>query len=54
MLPKKRVRRRSGDERFIGMESSLLEFWEWAHSDIMSNTERGRLAEFIVIVEDFL
>lgn len=47
-LPKQRVRRRYGDEQFIGMNSNLLEFWEWAHSDIMSNTERGRLAEFIV------
>ena len=47
-LPKKRVRRRRGDEPFVGMEGNLLEFWEWAHSDIMSNTERGRLAEFIV------
>ena len=47
-LSKQRVRRRSGGERFIGLDSNLLEFWEWAHSDIMSNTERGRLAEFIV------
>ena len=47
-LKKQRVRRRHGEELFIGMDSNLLEYWEWAHSDIMSNTERGRLAEFIV------
>lgn len=48
-IQKQRVRRRTGDEAFIGMDSNLLEYWEWAHSDIMSNTERGRLAEFIVM-----
>jgi len=47
-LPKQKIRRRHGNEQFIGMDTDLLEFWEWAHSDIMSNTERGRLAEFIV------
>jgi hypothetical protein len=24
------------------------EFWQWAHSNFLSNAERGRLAEFIV------
>ena len=38
----------SGQESFVGMEGNLLEYWSWAHSDIASNTERGRLAEFIV------
>lgn len=33
---------------FIGMEHSLLEYWSWAHSDIASNAERGKLAEYIV------
>lgn len=37
----------------IGSESfsngvSMLEFWSWAHSDILGNAERGILAEFIV------
>lgn len=27
---------------------SLLDFWRWAHSDIIGNSERGRLAEYIV------
>lgn len=27
---------------------SLLDFWRWSVSDIMSNATRGRLAEFIV------
>lgn len=28
----------------------LLDFWAWAHSDILTNTERGVLAEFLVAV----
>lgn len=26
----------------------LFDFWSWAHSDLMGNTERGILAEYIV------
>lgn len=26
----------------------LLDYWRWAHSDLLSNTERGVLAEYIV------
>lgn len=26
----------------------LLNFWQWSHSDLLSNTLRGQLAEFIV------
>jgi hypothetical protein len=28
--------------------SSLLDFWRWSASDLLSNATRGRLAEFIV------
>ena len=28
--------------------SSVLDYWRWAHSDILDNTERGILAEYIV------
>lgn len=27
---------------------TLADFWSWAHSDLMGNTERGILAEYIV------
>ena len=37
-----------GNEQFRGMDCSLLDYWQWAHSDIASNAERGKLAEFIV------
>lgn len=39
---------KTGGERFIGTNRSLLDYWQWAHSDIASNSERGKLAEFIV------
>ena len=44
-------------ERLTGSESivyndnkisDLLSFWQWAYSDLVGNTERGVLAEYIV------
>lgn len=41
-----------GDETFHagpeGADWTVLEFWRWAASDLLSNTTRGMLAEFIV------
>jgi len=41
-----------GDERFksegTALDYSLLDFWRWSVSDLLSNATRGRLAEFIV------
>ena len=34
------------NEKSVGY--SLLEFWQWSVSDILSNATRGRFAEFIV------
>jgi len=43
---------KSGSERLVYNNSplnfSLLEFWQWSASDILSNATRGRFAEFIV------
>lgn len=43
---------KNGDEKFISQSQvlnfSLLDFWKWSVSDILSNTTRGILAEFIV------
>ncbi len=36
----------SSDSRSIGR--TLRDFWSWAYSDVVSNTERGVLAEYIV------
>ena len=40
--------RKNGSEPFIGMNQTLLDYWQWSHSDIASNAERGKLAEYIV------
>lgn len=47
-----RSSRRSGQEPFHrggkALGFSLLEFWQWSGSDLLNNTARGVLAEFIV------
>jgi hypothetical protein len=44
--------RKTGNERFCcgnaEEEFTLLDFWQWAASDLVGNTNRGRLAEYIV------
>jgi hypothetical protein len=51
-LPPLIVRRRTGRERLRAgariLPFSLLDFWQWSNSDLVSNVTRGRLAEFIV------
>ncbi len=49
-LPAIKVTRKSGKECFQGMEGerTLQNFWAWAFSDLVNNTERGKLAEYIV------
>ena len=39
---------KNGDEPILGTQFNLLDYWRWAHSDIAANSERGKLAEFIV------
>lgn len=41
---------KSGDTPFENCNKSktLLDYWEWAYSDLIGNTERGILAEYIV------
>lgn len=31
-----------------GIEATVGDYWSWAHSDIMENTQRGGFAEFLV------
>lgn len=44
--------RKTGEESFVSGEDrrnfSLLDFWQWSVSDLVSNATRGILAEFIV------
>ncbi len=45
------IKKKSGDEQFLNVGDevyTLRDFWAWAYSDIVGNTERGKLAEFIV------
>lgn len=37
-----------GDERLVGCEASVLDFWRFAMSDLRMNNVRGYLAEFLV------
>jgi len=43
---------KAGDELFRYGEKildfGLLDFWSWSHSDLLNNTQRGVLAEFLV------
>ena len=46
------LHRKTGEEQIIDEQgqcvSSLSDFWKWAYSDLISNAERGVLAEYIV------
>lgn len=37
-----------GDERFIGIDAYVSDFWAYAMSDLKMNNVRGYLAEFLV------
>ena len=45
--------RKTGEEVFTVNQKStgikLLDFWQWACSDLLNNVDRGKLAEFIVV-----
>lgn len=51
-LEKIKATPKTGDEILtndgISINYSLLDFWKWSVSDILSNATRGRFAEFIV------
>jgi hypothetical protein len=49
------VTRKEGQELFHRsgktVEAKLLDYWRWAVSDLVGNTERGGIAEFIVAID---
>jgi hypothetical protein len=51
-FPKIQQNPRTGDERLYlsgeRLTLSVLDFWRWSASDLLSNATRGRFAEFIV------
>jgi hypothetical protein len=42
--------KKQGTEKILGKAEghTLLNFWQWAYSDLVGNTERGILAEYLV------
>ena len=48
MIETIKVEQKTGREPFLGMPHTLCDYWAWAHSDIASNAERGKLAEYLV------
>jgi hypothetical protein len=38
----------TGDERIVGVDARLTDFWAWCLSDLRTNTVRPMLAEFLV------
>ncbi len=44
--------KKTGNEAFIGdkQNRTLLEFWKWAYSDLVGNTEKGSIAEYLVAI----
>src|SRR3954454_5128490 len=38
----------SGEEKIVGADASLRDFWAWNMSDLRTNTVRSLLAEFLV------
>jgi len=51
-LRAKALVRKTGEEEFkengVPIGANLREYWRWSASDLLGNTERGRLAEYIV------
>jgi len=51
-LPRITPTRKTGSEPFrrdsMSLGFTLLDFWRWSASDLVNNTERGVLAEFLV------
>ncbi len=51
-LEKLEIKQKTGEERLSfknqSLDFSLLDFWRWSASDIVSNATRGRFAEFLV------
>lgn len=48
MVYRIKTKPKDGTEPIIGTDKNLLDYWRWAHSDIAGNSERGKLAEYIV------
>ncbi len=54
-LGPKKITRKTGEETFVSKKElkkfSLVEFWQWSTSDLLTNTTRGILAEYIIATD---
>ncbi len=53
-LPSRPATRRNGAEPLVAADREvgyLLEFWQWCDSDLLSNSLRGRFAEYLVALD---
>ena len=41
----------TGDEAIVGSDARLLDFWQWAGSNLMGNVNRGVFAEYLVALD---
>lgn len=52
MIEEVKISKKSGREPFANnyhdKNVTVMDFWSWAHSDLIGNAERGKLAEYIV------
>ena len=39
---------KTGGENITGTGATILDYWRWADSDLVANSSRGVLAEFLV------
>jgi hypothetical protein len=44
------IERKTGNEKIISAtkDRTIIDYWKWAFSDLIGNTERGMLAEYLV------
>lgn len=49
------IKRKTGEEKFVSKnlskKLSLVQFWQWSTSDLLTNTTRGILAEYIIATD---
>jgi hypothetical protein len=51
MLSAIKTERKPGNENFKEVkDTTLSNYWSWAHSDLIGNADRGILAEYIISI----
>ena len=50
-MPRVRAKRKTGNEFVESDSETLLGFWQWAYSDLLTNLTRSALAEYLVALD---